>query len=128
MLVSGTTIANCRRGIELINVVGSLDQTAITGGQYGVFLPPSVEVRCCNVWGNSEFNWSGRPDPTGVDGNISVFPAYCAPADVDYSVGTNSPHLPANNSCGLLIGSLGEGCSTVAVLPTSWGRIKASFR
>lgn len=63
-------------------------------------------------------------------------PLFCDPADCedvptaagDYSVGAGSPCLAEESgSCGL-IGAFGQGTCSTAVRPTSWGRLKATFR
>ena len=78
----------------------------------------SATVDCCDV------------DVTGIAGPVSLGsqiltgePHFCAPAyeldhpwaDGEYSLTANSPCLPANNACGMLIGSQGEGCGAAVV-------------
>ena len=108
-------------------VSGSFEQNAVTGGSIGVWLPETFVATCNNIWGNNT-NWYESEDRTGIDGNISERPRYCDSASGDFAVGGNSPHLPDNNPCGLLIGALGENCGLVSVLPGSWGSIKGKYR
>ncbi|HMB70071.1 MAG TPA: hypothetical protein VKU85_12200 [bacterium] len=109
---------------------GVFEQNVVTGGQIGVWIPgggAGYTVACNNVYGNAQ-NWDGIPDPTGTNGNISQDPLYCEPPAGDYSVQGDSPCLPANNSCGVILGAFGQGCAATALERDSWGRLKARFR
>jgi hypothetical protein len=63
--------------------------------------------------------------------NFSEDPLFCgAPAGVLTLLST-SPCLPGGNSCGVLVGALGEGCATPVrahLEATSWGRLKQRYR
>lgn len=93
----------------------------------------SVTLSCCLV------------NPAEVEGpGVVVFenpavnsdPLFCDPEpcgsaptiEGDYTVSTDSPCLPANNPCGVLIGALSENCGAVPIDATSWGGLKARFR
>ena len=70
---------------------------------------------CSNLFGNTQSDLL-----CGVDGggNISVDPLFCTPdpiASLDASLRSSSPCLPENNSCEVLIGATGEGCTTSSV-------------
>lgn len=82
---------------------------------------PSCNVYWENALGNTQ-NFELDPTDRIID------PLYCDPDHDDLTVSSLSPCLPANSLGCDLIGALGEGCGTVAVEPTSWGRIKARFR
>jgi hypothetical protein len=98
------------------------------GAGVQVFDPATVSIACCNVWGNADGNYSNIDDPTGIAGNISADPLFCGTAGADsLALMNTSPCLPANNSCGMLIGNHGEGCKTVAAESRSWGSIKALY-
>jgi parallel beta-helix repeat protein len=90
----------------------------------------SIQFSCCDV------------DPAGIAGsgallwvadNFSEPPLFCAPlacedapeSGGEYSLRQNSPLL-GWPQCGV-IGGLGEGCG-VAVVGSSWGRIKSLYR
>lgn len=90
----------------------------------------SIQFSCCDV------------DPAGIAGsgalvwiadNFSEAPLFCAPlacedapeSGGDYSLRENSPLL-GWPQCGV-IGGLGEGCG-VAVVGSSWGKIKSLYR
>ena len=135
ILIEGNTIARSSGG----GLGGSflqfppgtqIHRNAITGCESGVLLGDSggVQATCNNVWGNAAGNWIDGPDLTGVNGNLSVSPFYCAAAADNYTLAANSPMLPANNDCGIQIGAFGQGCGPVSVEPASWGGIKALYR
>jgi hypothetical protein len=82
----------------------------------------------CNVyWNNALGNTSGfAPSPT----DLQADPMFCAPAANDFTVNAISPCLPGfgHPSCGERIGAWGEGCGTVSVRPSTWGKVKGGFR
>jgi hypothetical protein len=78
----------------------------------------------CNVfWDN--------PDGIGIpltETDVEADPLFCSPEKGDFTVDANSPCLPGHiPNCGL-IGVFGEGCGTISVAPTSWGKIKSFYR
>jgi hypothetical protein len=57
-----------------------------------------------------------------------VDPEFCDPESDDFTVMNTSPCLPENSlGCGL-IGALQEGCGTISIEETSWGKIKNRYR
>ncbi|HEV8480007.1 MAG TPA: right-handed parallel beta-helix repeat-containing protein [Candidatus Eisenbacteria bacterium] len=88
-----------------------------------------VSLTCCDVWGNTAANYSGTPDVTGVNNNISADPFYCDIFGLDFHLFAASPCTAANApSCGL-IGALDVGCSgPVRTETKTWGSIKATYR
>lgn len=75
-----------------------------------------IDLTCCNIYGNHSGDWVGAiAGQFGLDGNISVDPLYCDAANGDLFLDASSPLLPQNNSCGTLIGALGQGCSSTPV-------------
>jgi len=71
-----------------------------------------VLVGCNNAYGNGGEDFAvygAQPQPGDTLGNISEDPQFCD-LDTAYSVNLQSPCLPANNSCGVLIGAFGSGC------------------
>jgi hypothetical protein len=106
----------------------------ITRADYGIagdgLNPPTLE--CNDVFGSSENLYSGIPDPTGTNGNISADPEYCGIDDSgNYYLQSDSPCAPGNHpngyECGL-IGSLPVNCGKVGVERKSWGTIKSLYR
>ena len=85
-----------------------------------------VTVTCSDFFGNKMGD--------GLDCVVtpeSIFfedPQFCDFANDDVTLSSTSPCLPANNACGTLIGALGQGCGSVSVTETSWGRIKSLYR
>lgn len=99
LTIENTLVAYSTRGG---GVVGAVDS-----GQDCVF-----DIRCSDGFGNAGGNYGGTvEDPTGSDGNIAEDPLFCDPKHDDYSVTGDSPCLPQNNDCGVLIGAHGPGCA-----------------
>ena len=99
-------------------------------------VPDAPPLRCTNIYGNQGGDWVDSLEVRlGVDGNISVDPAFCNSVvePHDLSLCNCSPCLPGNHpdgyDCGL-IGALGEGCicGSTSTRPTTWGRIKGMYR
>lgn len=94
----------------------------------------TLSMSCCAVDSSS---LTGEGLFEFLDESVFTDPRFCEPLDCqvapsvggDYSLFNDSPCLPQNSPCGLLIGALGEGCDTpTATKPTTWGRIKSLFR
>ncbi|MDH3214832.1 MAG: hypothetical protein OEN01_00905 [Candidatus Krumholzibacteria bacterium] len=82
-------------------------------------------MSCNNVFGNA-----GGDVLCGVDagGNESVDPVFCGGlGSGNYYLQEDSPCQPIAAACGVLIGALGSGCSTVPTEQSTWGAIKARF-
>ena len=69
---------------------------------------------CSDVYGNVGGDWvdclSGQET---ANGNFSLNPRFCDTLGGAFAVRETSPCAPANNSCGVLIGSEPVGCSYV---------------
>ena len=79
----------------------------------------------CNVfWENA----AGDVQGFALDATDRVVdPQFCDVSFDDYQLSESSPCLPANSlGCGL-VGSLGQGCGTTSIAPTTWARIKAMY-
>lgn len=92
-----------------------LDASIVAHNSYGggIYRQPSASVilTCCDVYGNEGGNFLGSmDDPTGTDGNISQDPWFCDFDAGDFTLSSDSPCLPANNDCGVLMGALEQGC------------------
>jgi hypothetical protein len=82
----------------------------------GPSVPSTVLSLCSAFWGNI-----GVAEPhVGLNGCFAADPLFCDAAAGDYTLDHDSPCLPANNGCGLLIGALGQGCGPVPVDLTSF--------
>jgi len=82
-------------------------------------------ISSCNVfWANEDGNGAGYElGPTDQE----VDPEFCDAENSDLTVSVTSPCLPENSmGCGL-IGAFGQGCGTVSIERTSWGRIKSKY-
>jgi hypothetical protein len=80
-------------------------------------------LTCCDVYGNQGGDWIGCiADQYGTAGNISADPLFCDPVAGDHGlVSPDSPCLPENNECGVLIGAHGLGCDILAAENTDDG-------
>ena len=122
---------DCSYGVVADIEFVMIAQNIVVGCEVGMGLSQGASYASCNdVW-NNVFNWYG-PDPTGMNGNISVDPLFCDATQDDYTLSTPSGCLPGNHpdgaACGI-IGALGEGCSgPVPTVDTSWGRVKSRFQ
>ncbi len=119
----GGLYATSSGGANLANAI-LWANTCPTGPQVSVRTSSTVAVACSdlqggqaavNVDGTSTLNWG--------TGNISSDPYFCDPGAGVFTLGTISPCLPANNSCGVLMGVYDQGCTIVGVEPpVSTGR------
>ena len=76
---------------------------------------PFIDVSCCDVFGNDGGDWVGELAPfAGINGNVSLDPAFCDAANDNLTLNSASPCAPGNSgSCGL-IGALPVGCGAGA--------------
>lgn len=83
----------------------------------------------CDLHGNAGGDWVGPiAGLLGVDGNFSLDPLFCDAAAGDLTLWDTSPCLPENSPGGVLVGALGQGCTTIAApLPTSGRFVLRSF-
>ncbi len=84
--------------------------------------PLNVDVGCSNLFGNADGNgvlnsWIGS------NGNHNTDPIFCDWPGGDYTLYETSPCLPANNSCGVLIGSEGQGCADPTAVDPAPGAV-----
>jgi predicted outer membrane repeat protein len=90
----------------------------------------SVNLTCCDAYGNSGGDWSGCiAGQQGVGGNISADPMFCGAGSVEeaYALYEASPCAVGNNPCGHM-GKWGVGCGASSIERRSWGSIKATFK
>ena len=75
-----------------------------------------VTIGCSDVYGNAGGNYGGTvEDQTGIHGNISADPRFCGPVqEGDYLLAEDSPCLPQNNECAVLMGANEVGCGVIA--------------
>ena len=126
-LTNTTTVENCtfanndRLGVyitgEDANITFSNNVVAYNGsyandGGLGVYDYQSDITFSCNAFfANDGGSIKGVIDSTDVDANtIFENPYFCYPTIDDYGLRANSPLLPENSPCGVLIGALGLGC------------------
>ena len=81
-------------------------------------LAVDVQASCTDIFGIAGGDWAGPlAGQLGIDGNISADPQFCDWPGGDYSLYEDSPCLPENNDCGLLMGALGLGCTGPTAAP-----------
>ena len=76
-----------------------------------IFWSRPIALSCNNAFGNLGYDefCVGLLEP-GVNGNISEHPYFCDTASGDYHISDQSPCAPANNDCGLLMGTFDVNC------------------
>ncbi|MCB9516238.1 MAG: T9SS type A sorting domain-containing protein [Candidatus Latescibacteria bacterium] len=74
------------------------------------------QVTCCVFWANDGSDAAFE----GMGGNLLADPMFCDLPGGNFRVGSDSPCLPENNDCGVLIGAFGAGCDNTPVLLASF--------
>jgi Right handed beta helix region/Chlamydia polymorphic membrane protein (Chlamydia_PMP) repeat len=79
--------------------------------------PLSVNVNCCDVYGNAGGDWIGCiAGSAGLSGNITADPLFCDSGNGDFTISESSPCAPGNSPAECdLIGALGVNCSGQSV-------------
>jgi len=136
-----TITQNRAGGTGGLHAVGStldVQESIVAESCYGVPEVTSesgavVNLSCCDIDAGRVVTSSGTVN--WVTGNFFAAPGFCGAVRCndtnrvsDYSLASNSPCLPANNGCGVLIGARGQACSIVSIEQRSWGSIKAGYR
>ena len=108
--------ANLGGGITSNNSALLIENSIIAMSQDGeaLYCEGSGEAAliCCDVYGNEDGDWIGCIDgQLGSAGNISMDPLLCDPEVGDYHLRVDSPCVPDNNDCFVLIGAHPEGCT-----------------
>lgn len=89
----------------------------------------TLQLTCCDLFGNADGDWTSYiVGQLGQAGNVWVDPLLCGTfGSMDFTLDSDSVCLPTNNACGVLIGAWLEGCGSVGVEATNWGRIKSLY-
>jgi hypothetical protein len=108
---------------------GDLQNNVIAGstGDEAVGRHSGTVQTSCNVfWANPVGNATSPLSPS----DLVADPMFCDVAANDFHVNAASPCIPGNGypTCMELIGAWGQGCGTVSVAPSSWGKVKSEFR
>ncbi|HOX25751.1 MAG TPA: Ig-like domain-containing protein [Candidatus Krumholzibacteria bacterium] len=104
----------------------ALTRTIVWGNRADVVDDLFVAAGASAAIGCSDVDASGTGGAGAIDFGAGVLtgdPHFCQPAycrtepwqDGDYGLAANSPCLPANNPCGVLIGAWPQGCGDVVV-------------
>jgi hypothetical protein len=74
----------------------------------------SLSISCTDIFGNPGGDWTGCiAGQADTNGNFSADPRFCDTTAGDFHLAANSQCLPANNTCGVLVGALGVGCNAI---------------
>lgn len=77
-----------------------------------VFIDTPFSFSCNNAFGNDGGDYVYVAAYAGdANNNIAQPPVFCDRFASDFRIHESSPCAPANNTCGVLIGALGVGCS-----------------
>jgi hypothetical protein len=94
----------------------SVSNTIIAFSTTGSAVDGSLNLIACDLYGNADGDWIGDiADQLGVNCNICTYPLFCDPNNRNFTLAVDSPCMPQNNECGVLMGAFGEGCGPVAV-------------
>jgi predicted outer membrane repeat protein len=105
---SGSAIGGLGEG-STVAVENSI--IAFNPGSVAVGLVGDIALVCCDVYGNGGDWVGGIAGQQGTNGNFSENPTFCGALNGRFALGEGSPCLPDGNSCGVLVGMLGLGCS-----------------
>lgn len=116
------------QGSQLI-AWSNIISNSVSGGGVSVGASSAISYKCNDVWGNAGGDYSGIADPTGTGNNISSDPLFCSLASLDVHLTGPSPCAKSYSLyCGQ-IGAFDVGCTgPVRAQPTTWGRVKATYR
>jgi hypothetical protein len=136
-IYGSTLLANVSVALELDGVLTcTITHSIVSGSSYGIVgSATGLSTECNDVCSNGvNYAILDFPDPTGLNGNISVDPQFCSVDPVaynNYMLQSDSPCAPGNHpggsQCGL-IGCKEVGCGPDATEKTSWSRMKRLFK
>ena len=110
-----TAGSGCHGAMSFFSSTAGLQNTIVAfskaGEGVGCDTTSSVELTCCDIYGNAGGDWVGCiSEQCGVNGNFCEDPSFCDHEGGDYHLGEGSPCGPDEQpDCGL-IGALGVGC------------------
>lgn len=134
-LPAGAIVIDSDQLVILANNIIVYNEATSSGGDIAgihcVSEYSNITFICNCIFGNTPADYCGFcTDPTGIDGNISLDPQFCAvkpESSGNFYIQSDSPCAPANHpnevSCGL-IGKYCIGCGTTNMEKESWGKIK----
>ncbi len=104
----------------------SLTASIISGNSSGEGLywdgTANLGLANCDIHGNAGGDWVGHiAEFLDVDGNFSLDPMFCDVEVGNLALWEGSPCLPENSPGGVLVGALGQGCTTTLVPPAIRG-------
>lgn len=136
---AGGVVIDSDRPVTITNNIIVYNTGTIAGnpvaGVYCISGSSGIEFTCNCVFGNTPADYGGSyTDQTGMNGNISLDPQFCAvrpDSSGNYYLQSDSPcapdHHPDGDACGV-IGAVHVGCGTTGAERESWGGIKSRYR
>jgi len=128
----GGLLVNASQGVVNRNIFWANTSAGGGGGVSNIGGPGTNVTGSCNVFWENVGGAAPHVDNvyivTGTDGNVVADPLFCDPFHDDFHLQMASPAAPAHSGGCNLIGALSVGCGPVSVEPSSWGKIKASYR
>ncbi len=127
----GNAIVSSHGNLELNSCLIALNRG---GDAFHIESDTNLVFLCNNINGNLGGDWAGEiAGYFGQDGNFSSDPFFCDTAGGNVSLRQTSPCLPSMNSCGVLVGAIGIGCSasdvadTVNFIPDGFAGIEQNY-
>jgi len=137
LMYNNTFLGNSDTAINLNGVREcSISNSIVSGSSFGIIgIGSNLTIACNDVYNNTEnYAITGFPDPTGLNGNISVDPQFCSIDPVAYNnyyLQSDSPCAPGNHPSGYACGLIGGetvGCGTTGTEKASWSKVKQLFK
>lgn len=131
----GAIFVSSELPVRISNNIIAFNKAVQSGGIYCANHQENIIFECNLVCSNVPDNYDGElQDQTGINGNISEDPQFCAvrpDSSFNFFLQSDSPCLVGNHPQGIecgLIGAWGKGCSFVGAKGTSWSKIKDLFK
>lgn len=121
--------------VRISNNIIAFNHAVQSGGIYCATHQENIIFECNLVYSNVPDNYDGElQDQTGVNGNISEDPQFCAvrpDSSGNFFLQSDSPCLAGNHPQGIgcgLIGAWERGCGSIGTEGTSWSKVKHLFK
>lgn len=125
---------DCSTPLIVSNNIIAFNHAASGGGIYCASSTENLSFTCNLLYDNAPNDYEGTlPDQTGMNGNISLDPQFCAvkpDSSINFYLQSDSPCLPENHPQGIECGSIGawhRGCGITQIKINSWGKIKQLY-
>jgi Right handed beta helix region len=101
-------------GAALLSVASSptLSKSIVAFNGDGGAIIGAATLTCTDMWGNNGGDWiDAIAGQRNLSGNLCAPPRFCDTANSDFSLGSNSRCLAANNSCAVTMGARFVPCA-----------------